>query len=99
MRTKGGQGGRNFCQMKRCDIDKQKLKLKKRKRVGQVRDEWGQRHARSANPGSGRSAVQTSVSCASIEMQIPLFQLIMEAVRSVCGCVCVCEGGRGRKSV
>lgn len=61
-----------------------------------MRDEWGQRHARSANPGSGRSAVQTSVSCASIEMQIPLFQLIMEAVRSVCGCVCVCEGEGGR---
>lgn len=44
-------------------------------------DKWRQRIAKQ---GSGRSAVQTCVSCASIEMQIPLSQLIMGAVRSVC---------------
>lgn len=52
--------------------------------MGQVRDKWGQRHARSAKLGAGISAVQTSVSCSSIEMQIPLAQLIMGAVSRVC---------------
>ena len=61
--------------------------------MGQVRDRPGQRHGRSAKPGSVRSAVQTSVSCARIEMQIPLSQLIMGAVRRVCVCACVCVSG------
>lgn len=76
------------------------MELKRgKKNKGEGGTSGGQRHARGAKLGSGRSAVQTCVSCASIEMQIPLSHLIMGAVKCmrvcmhVCVFACVCVGG------
>lgn len=51
MRTKGGRGGRNFCQMKRCDIDKQKLKLKKKEEGGTSEGQAGTKTCKKCQPG------------------------------------------------